>query len=194
MSDLLKFIEFNMKPYIKSIKLCINHASKVKRYKQFNFSDGLNFIIGPNGYGKTTLLSALSGCSNCNIDNHDTANVYFVSTERINPNLGDGSSQGIIEMILKIRAKFSSHGQITKLSLLNQIPKKANCLLIDEPETAQDDDNIILLRNGFIELAKKIQIVIATHEPILYYGTDANIIELRKNYMEHSITKRKNIF
>jgi predicted ATP-dependent endonuclease of OLD family len=57
---------------IKSIRFCPNHGRKIKNKEIAKqglvFNEGYNVLIGPNTYGKSTILEALASCKDCSIE------------------------------------------------------------------------------------------------------------------------------
>ncbi len=71
------------------------------------------------------------------------------------------------------------------LSLVRFDP--GDVLLFDEPETAQDIESIVKLRqliDGLCE--KETQIIVASHHPIFW--SNAHVIELAEGYVEKIVS------
>ncbi|MDD3605136.1 MAG: ABC transporter ATP-binding protein [Kiritimatiellae bacterium] len=166
---------------LKKIHLCMNHARRVKRYRELTFSPGLTLIIGPNGTGKSTVLRAIAECPDCVRHADESTQIVHFDAERSNPRLATGPAGNYTNMILRTRALFSSHGEILQdvFKTLGITPK--TCLLLDEPEAGQDYDHVLKLRAAMDRAVKRgAQIICATHE--FMFWERAHFIELRRGY------------
>jgi len=178
---------------IENIRLCLKHNGRVDGKKNITFNPGLNVVIGPNGSGKSSLLEAIHDCPDCIRENSSTTEYHYFNSEIMNPHRNDEHFRGIHGSIIKVRAMFSSHGE-TMRDVLRFIPvKPGDCFLLDEPESGHDLAWIIKIRRGLDLLAKKkCQIIVASHHPVFW--KNANVITLRRDYIEKSLRKfRKNL-
>ncbi|MCK5215716.1 MAG: AAA family ATPase [Candidatus Omnitrophica bacterium] len=175
---------------IFSIKLCLMHNGRINGKKNIEFNPGLNVVVGPNGSGKSSLLKAVYHCPDCLRENDGAMECHYFNSEIMNPHRSEDNFKGPTGSIIKIRAMFSSHGE-TMRDVLRFIPLKKNgCLLLDEPESGHDLKWIIKIRKGLDALAAAdFQIIVATHHPIFW--KNANVIELKRGYVEKSLNKFK---
>ncbi len=167
---------------LTKFKLCITHHWKVKKEGEITFNNKLNVIVGPNGSGKSTILRAIQQCNNCIRKESQKTNYRFFDTEMNNPHATEKKFKGRTGNILKIRAMFSSHGEIMRTVLENFKFNKGDCLLIDEPESGEDIEWVIKIRKALEAMCEQgCQVIVATHHPVFF--KNANIIELEDNYI-----------
>ncbi|MFT4326389.1 MAG: hypothetical protein ACMXYK_02710 [Candidatus Woesearchaeota archaeon] len=176
---------------ISEITLCMNHGRRTKDvhdlHPSYTFSPGYNALVGPNGFGKTTILSALASCDACQKDSHEP--VFYMSTESLNPLMSSGHYKNRVENIMAIRAMFSSHGEIVRDVMSTFGYRGENIFLFDTPETGQDFEQCRLIHSNLQSLVSKgFQVIVSTHEPI--FLQNANIIELKKGYYNHLVSSR----
>lgn len=164
---------------ITSVKLCINHSTKVGKLDISNayvyFKPGYNVLIGRNGSGKSTILRAMALCPMCMVAGADDDIIKYITTETLNPNVG-GTFSSRDQMIQGIRAMFLSHGQGVVDTLRNQSHANETVVLIDSPETGQDMENSIYIHRGLLKMAKKHQVIVATNN--LVFMRNGNLIDL----------------
>jgi ATPase subunit of ABC transporter with duplicated ATPase domains len=149
------------------------------------FEPGMNALIGPNGHGKSTILRAIHACEDCRKkvaeDSQHTFRLF--DAEALDPHAADERSVGLHDMLLKVRAKFSSHGESMKDALASFDFKPGDCLLFDEPERGQDFESVVKLR-AFLDDAcgQGCQVIAASHHPVFW--DNAHVIELEDGYAE----------
>jgi energy-coupling factor transporter ATP-binding protein EcfA2 len=166
---------------IASIELCFQHARRVKGPTTIHFSPGFNILVGPNGSGKSTVLRALHSCEECGKAVATDLAIHYFNAESMNPHQLTGPVGSSLNMLLRVRGLFSSHGEIMKAALVSLPLKEGDVLLVDEPETGQDFAGIRRIRAGFEHLARrKVQVIAATHHPGLLDG--ATLVELETGY------------
>ena len=179
---------------IKSLKLCINHSTKVGKLGIDNayvyFKPGYNVLIGKNGSGKSTVLRAIALCPMCKVTGADHNAIKYITTETLNPNVG-GTFSSREEMIQGIRAMFLSHGQVVVDSLRNQAHADETVVLMDSPETGQDMENSIRIYQGLLKMAKKYQVIVATNS--LVFMRNGNLIDLGQKSLPRLVKATRNL-
>ena len=166
--------------------MCVNHARRVCAERTLSFLPGLNVIAGPNGSGKSTLLKAIFSCPECERQLQGDRMFHYFNSETMNPRIADGPAGTMTNMTLRARAPFSSHGQIMKAALTSIAIRRGESLLIDEPESGQDLEGTLRLRNGFKAIcAKGGQVIVASHHPAFCLWEDAHLIELEEGYAQY---------
>jgi predicted ATPase len=166
---------------LKRLRLCPGHSGRVRRYRNLSFTPGINLLIGPNGSGKSTILRAIAGCPDCRRIEAGPTEYVLHDTESMNPRLASGPPRNRTNMVLRVRALFSSHGQSLQdaFSTLQVMPH--TCLLVDEPESGQDFEHVIAFAAAMRRAAARgIQVICATHQ--LLFWEQARFIELRRGY------------
>ena len=204
MSDVFKAVnrtplagseERNAISMIESIKLCINHSTKVRKLEvddaRLDFKTGYNVVIGPNGSGKSTVLRAIASCPSCRIEKTNVnERVKYVTTETLNPAHGATFSSRE-QMLLGIRALFKSHGQSVLDTLEHQWHEDETIVLIDSPETGQDQDNSRFIHQGLLKMAEDYQVLVATNS--LIFMQHANVIDLGEDYLQRLVYDTGNL-
>lgn len=171
---------------LKRIQFCPNHARRIKLHKRLSFEPGVTLLIGPNGSGKSTILRAIANCAECKRVEEGQTDYLLLDTEQMNPRYNTEAAGNYMNMLLRSRAQFSSHGQTLRdlLRLIRFTPQ--SCILLDEPETAQDLDNIIALRNSMDHAAARgAQIICSSHH--LAFWNYPNIVEMRRGYRQRIV-------
>ncbi|MCZ7590673.1 MAG: ABC transporter ATP-binding protein [Kiritimatiellae bacterium] len=166
---------------LKFIQFCPNHSRRIKLHKRLSFEPGVTMLIGPNGSGKSTILRAIANCAECRRTEDGATEYILLDTEAMNPRFNTDAAGNYMNMLVRSRAMFSSHGQSLRdlLRLIKFTPQ--SCILLDEPETAQDLDNIIALRNSMDHAAARgAQIICSSHH--VAFWNYSNIVEMRRGY------------
>lgn len=168
---------------LTQLQLCATHRWRVKRYRTLRFQPGLNLLLGPNGTGKSTVLRAIANCPDCRRREDGPTKYLLFDAEQMNPRHSVGHIHTPTEMTLHLRAQFSSHGEILQAAFTTLQAAPGTCLLLDEPEAAQDFDHILALRAAMRRAAARgVQLIVATHEVLFW--EPAHILELRRGYRE----------
>jgi len=183
---------------IRRITFCVNHWSRIRmldggRRNEICFHPGYNVLIGPNATGKTTVLEAIAGCPSCKKDASAEHRVRYITSESLNP-LAGARFRTREEMVLGIRALFSSHGEAVRGTLAFQRYDGEDCILIDTPETAQDIEESQTIHRRLRRMHAKygIQVIVATHSPVFLQGAD-RIVELERRYFRRVLESNRKI-
>jgi len=183
-----------MRVYLKSIeipKVCKRLASL--RGKIITFDKGLNFLVGENGIGKSTILDSISKVGRspavelkCHVEG-EKLRTYFFDTEKMNPRM-----KSYVETGLDVAARFQSHGQALRpcIEMLQKIREEKGdfLILIDEPESGLSPWTQVKIRELFVDLAKDYQLIVSTHSTILVKANEGIVIHLDKK-VKYSSTK-----
>ncbi|MFO7973850.1 MAG: ATP-binding protein [Candidatus Hydrogenedentota bacterium] len=173
---------------IQSVKFCVNHVSRIRKLEaddaRLRFEPGYNVLIGPNGSGKSTVLKALASCSFCEISKTSDDETKYITTETLNPLVGEGFSTRE-EMIQGVRSMFLSHGKGVLDSLRRQSHRSETVMLLDSPETGQDLENCEYIHQGLLTMAEQYQVIVATNNLLFVRG--GNVIDLGDDYLARLI-------
>jgi len=147
----------------------------------------MNAIVGPNGSGKTTILRAIASCDSCRKEIDTPAVFRLFEAVKRDPQRGRPEDHNMENTILEIRAMFSSHGQSMKDALSVFRCDPGDTLLFDEPETAQDIESIVKLRDVLDTFcANGAQVIVVSHHPIFW--ENARLIELVDGYADKIVS------
>jgi len=181
---------------IESITITNKEYKKRSKLSTINFSSGTNILLGSNGCGKSTIISLLIS----EIDPYKSIltkyrdlkysgqfNIYHKDFEKDNPRTKQSIEYSKC-VGFDLHSRFCSHGEvgIVLIEFLKKI-KEPVCIIVDEPEIALDANNLIKVKKIFEHLSSFCQIIISTHNLILWSIKDANIIEFSKDYFKKSI-------
>ncbi len=171
---------------ITRITLCLRHQGRVENLKNVSFIPGINVVVGPNGSGKSTLLKSIYDCADCRRYEDVKTTYRYFNAEIMNPHRCQKPFTGVSGSLIKVRSRYSSHGETMRDVLGFFRFQEGDCLLFDEPEAGQDLEWITRIRKGLEEIKKDgCQIIIASHHPVFW--KKANIIELRRGYIKKSL-------
>jgi predicted ATPase len=183
---------------IHRITFCVNHWTKIKildgtRHNEMRFDPGYNVLIGPNGAGKTTVLEAIAGCPSCKKDESANHRVKYITSESLNPLTGTRFKTRE-EMVLGIRALFSSHGEAVRGTLALQRYDGEDCILIDTPETGQDIEQSQTIHRRLRRMHARygIQVIVATHSPVFLQDAD-QVVELKGRYFRRLLDSNQKV-
>lgn len=161
---------------ISSVKFITKHRCFAKG-KTFKFEPGLNVLVGANGSGKSTVLSALRGQSKCEVEivRDDIGPLIAWDAEKDNLRTQPFLD---VNINLHVRSMFMSHGQ-ANVARLNKMFDEARTtdgygvIIFDEPEAGLSLPNVAgLARMLGSAAAAGWQIIIATHHPDLIAAAD----------------------
>lgn len=71
------------------------------------------------------------------------AAIHYFDAESMNPHQMTGQARSAVNMLLRVRGQFSSHGEIMKAAMVSLPMRRGDVLLMDEPETDQDFDGFM---------------------------------------------------
>lgn len=179
---------------ISSVELCINHSVKVAKLgidrPVIRFEPGYNVLIGPNGAGKSTVLRAVARCPFCTLEGSGREGLKYISTESLNPNMG-GVFDGWEQMVQGIRALFLSHGQGVADGLLNQAHGGETAVLIDSPETGQDQESAGMIYRGLRRMAERYQVIIASNSLVFMQG--GHLVDLGRDTLPRLVASTREL-
>lgn len=159
-----------------------------KKGDTFTFGPGkVNFLVGDQGTGKSTLLDLMSGRKNREVvkitlpDSHKK--IVHRDFEHDNSRTA-AAFGGLGDMGIEVAMIFASHGQAVSLSLRELIDslKEPSIILLDEPDTGLSVKTIRLLMIVFDHIVAKGHILIlAVHNPLLYMSAkERTVFDMEK--------------
>ena len=171
-------------------------ANKIKSGQgEFEFSSGVNILVGNNGSGKSTLMRTIIDEFNrikdktsdrkkldliANLDRE----VMLYSPEQILKSMVDNTADSTT-----INTISQSQGELLRLYLKSILPVDGNAIVfMDEPETGLSQQAIVTLCEE-IRQKKNTQFIIASHNIFFWLHLGANIISLDqdKDYVKNSL-------
>jgi predicted ATPase len=180
--------------YLKSIE--ISYCSRVKSLegKVIEFDPGLNFIVGENGAGKSTIIQGLSGDDKVESfkfkhvlgdqgESKEQLKTYYFDSEKMNPRIQREFRHGA-----DILSRFVSHGEgiMPCIEMIKQVPgNQTHLILIDEPESGVSPWNQKKLLGLFRERSRECQLIIATHSMIFTNTDIGRVICLGQTITHH---------
>jgi ABC-type cobalamin/Fe3+-siderophores transport system ATPase subunit len=181
---------------INSITITDSSYKNRSKLSYIKFIDETNILIGPNGCGKSTILQLLSSSIDPylkhltkyrDIEYTGVFDVLFKDFEKDNPRISN-SIEFSKTPRFDLASRFKSHGEVgvTLIEALDRI-EEPSCIIMDEPELALDGTNLCKVKKLFEKLSKYCQIILATHNPILWSVKNANLIQFDETYLDKSI-------
>jgi predicted ATP-dependent endonuclease of OLD family len=176
----------NTTVHLKSITIPDNtdRFSKLKGQK-IEFQPGLNFIVGENGIGKSSIFALLQGeltrdfqYTTVGVKESETLHTYHFDTEKMNPR-----KSSTIRSAVDVISRFTSHGETMEkcLRAVKQAIAEENgplIILIDEPESGLSPWTQKDLLKLFERLSNKHQFLIATHSTVFTSGDVGTVVWL----------------
>ena len=160
---------------------------KFKAGETYTFNPGINFLVGDQGTGKSSLIEQVAKPKR--IADQGMANVYgdgslrYMNCEyRSHDNPYRKNGRGIYGAT-DYAELTSSHGEVIKamIKTIERLPKN-ELVIIDEPETALSIRSQIWFLNHL--KAQPHQFLIATHSPILMHGAKLVLSLEHKKWMK----------
>lgn len=155
--------------------------------KEIRFDLGLNFLVGENGIGKSTIVNALWKTQRdqpfvLETDGH--TKTFFFDTEKMNPRV-----KARADHMFDVHSHFLSHGECLFMVLKAAEKELANgerhLFLVDEPESGISPWNQKKLREMYVRLSAKHQLIIATHSLVLTRAKVGQVIKLTKRTIQY---------
>jgi predicted ATPase len=170
--------------YLKSVTFTKAHRD-FKEGDRFEFRQGINFLVGDQGAGKSTLIAEVrkhlmrKGRARSTIDDRftsvetDAPGVAVLARDFEKENVRVVPSFGMVDGFddaAHVMAMYASHGEVVRMQIrgLQSLGDTPLLLLLDEPDGALSLRSICELRDTFIQLvSRRVQIVAAVHHPWL---------------------------
>ena len=163
--------------------------------------NGICFILGDSGVGKTTLLRIIAGLDTeflGSVENGGIANVSFMFQEyRLFPTLSavknaalskkDGTQDTAAKMLtrlgfksedLKKKPRELSGGMKQRVAFTRAVLKDAPILILDEPTKELDSDTVEIMMDIVADEAKRRLVIIVTHDDVSKMSEGADFIRL----------------
>lgn len=169
-----------------------DHAIRLNGHIHFDFSPGLNIVVGANGAGKSTLLNLFLSKEG-QFANFDADGPTEIKSHSSANRLEESKSEfGSLPALLTLRRLRSSTGQHLRV-FLRALTKETGqaggrrLIVIDEPEMSLDMTEIMLFIGNLRRLVDQgDQAIIATHSPLLMTLPGAHYLELTHGWLDRS--------
>ena len=168
---------------IRTARLRFKWQRRVRVKQVIEFAPGLNTLAGPNGSGKSTIIKALLQGVDCDLEFDGSRTRRLFDTELMNPRVLAGPAATPAAMALRLRGRFSSHGQMIQQALdALGAAEPGTTFLIDEPEAGQDFAAVQGIKRLMDAACQRgFQLIVASHHPVLWI--DTRLIELEPGYV-----------
>jgi predicted ATPase len=189
--------------YISEIKISKKAQDRLKKLagRAIKFLPGINFLIGENGIGKSSILSELvykdpfAGFMENRVKKEKeikktltgpgTLRLHYFDTEKMNPRIVSSISSPF-----DVHSRFMSHGECLIMVLKAfktgiKSKEESHLLLIDEPEGGLSPWKQKELLDIYIKYSKKVLIIIATHSLIFTGSKVGRLIELTEKKINY---------
>lgn len=177
--------------YIKSIKIDENSSDRFKKLKgkTIELYPGLNFLIGLNGIGKSSIINSIinyGAFQEIKLKTTGYVKTFGFDTEKMNPRVIPGNRAQAFDYL----SHFMSHGEtlIKCIEYIKDIPKEnedSYIILVDEPESGQHPKVQKKIKKMCESLSDRVQFLIATHSIILTDSKIGRLIELKEKNINY---------
>lgn len=195
-------------------KTYYNKNNTVTALKDINLSfedQGITFIIGSSGCGKTTLLNIMSGQDQdyegkviC--DGHVEVieqDIYLFEAMSVYDNLwlicnDKEKINSLLERFDLVeyanqKVKLLSIGQKKRVQIIRALLLETQYLLCDEPTAALDHENGQQVMNTLKEISKEVGVIVVTHEIALVDQYASRVIKMDQGIIESDSHQIDNI-
>lgn len=195
-------------------KTYYNKNNTVTALKDINLSfedQGITFIIGSSGCGKTTLLNIMSGHDQdyegeviC--DGHVEVieqDIYLFEAMSVYDNLwlicnNKEKINSLLERFDLVeyahqKVKLLSIGQKKRVQIIRALLLETQYLLCDEPTAALDHENGQQVMNTLKEISKEVGVIVVTHEIALVDQYASRVIKMDQGIIESDSHQIDNI-
>lgn len=163
-------------------------SERFSHWESFEFTAGINVVIGRNGSGKSTLLHEIEAHAGMRLQPPKSKADVIGETEIYTPVSKRMRSDGCVTDRVDIARLVSSSGEYMKVWLrsLDDFGDTAATIVIDEPETHLDIFSTIEVLDTMREVVSRgAQFIIATHHPVLIMGADSVVVvDQNQNYCD----------
>ena len=168
---------------IRTARLRFKWQRRVRVKQVIEFGPGLNTLAGPNGSGKSTIIKALLQGVDCDLEFDGNRTRRLFDAELMNPRVLAGPAATPAAMALRLRGRFSSHGQMIQQALdALGAAEPGTTFLIDEPEAGQDFAAVQGIKRLMdAACTRGFQLIVASHHPVFWF--DTRLIELDRGYV-----------
>jgi len=143
----------------------------------------INVLIGPNGSGKSGFLNNIKNKKIKGLNKNSEKDLEFLYKDFCEDMRTKDNNNNNDEFMIGVLSHFQSRGETSIEFIRGLSTIKNKLIMMDEPERGLDIDNLNILISE-IKKNKSCQFIIATHSPYLISNFNANIIEMKKGYLD----------